>query len=84
MKRGRRVQKHVIANYQSLDETLNGKKGFEHYDPDFFDLVIIDECHRSGFGDWFGILAILSICEICEHGRPDLSSSHSLDCAVFL
>jgi type I site-specific restriction endonuclease len=39
-----------------LDETLDGKKVFEHYDPDFFDLVIIDECHRSGFGDWFGIL----------------------------
>ena len=50
------VGKIFFANYQSLDEDLNGKKVFAHYDPDFFDLVIIDECHRSGFGDWFGVL----------------------------
>lgn len=45
-----------FANYQNLFEELDGKKLFEHYPPDFFDLVIVDECHRSGFGDWFGIL----------------------------
>lgn len=50
------VGKIFFANYQSLDETLDGKKVYQHYDPDFFDLVVIDECHRSGFGDWFGIL----------------------------
>jgi type I restriction enzyme R subunit len=50
------VGKVFFANYQNLDEELDGKKVYEHYDRDFFDLVIIDECHRSGFGDWFGIL----------------------------
>lgn len=50
------VGKIFFANYQNLDEDLDGKKVYEHYDPDFFDLVIIDECHRSGFGDWFGVL----------------------------
>lgn len=50
------VGKIFFANYQTLDEELDGKKVFEHYSPDFFDLVIIDECHRSGFGDWFGVL----------------------------
>jgi type I restriction enzyme R subunit len=50
------VGKIFFANYQSLDEELTGKKVYEHFDPDFFDLVIIDECHRSGFGDWFGVL----------------------------
>ena len=50
------VGKVFFANYQSLDEDLGGKKVYEHYDPDFFDLVVIDECHRSGFGDWFGVL----------------------------
>ncbi len=50
------VGKVFFANYQTLDEELNGNKVYEHYDPDFFDLVIIDECHRSGFGDWFGVL----------------------------
>lgn len=50
------VGKLFFANYQNLDEELDGKKVYEHYDPDFFDLVIVDECHRSGFGDWFGVL----------------------------
>ncbi|MQB19018.1 hypothetical protein DXT90_00055 [Agrobacterium tumefaciens] len=50
------VGKVFFANYQSLDEDLDGKKVYEHYDSDFFDLVVIDECHRSGFGDWFGVL----------------------------
>jgi type I restriction enzyme, R subunit len=50
------VGKIFYANYQNLDEELDGKKLYQHYDPDFFDLVIIDECHRSGFGDWFGAL----------------------------
>lgn len=50
------IGKVFFANYQNLDEDLNGRKVYEHYDPDFFDLVIVDECHRSGFGDWFGVL----------------------------
>jgi type I restriction enzyme R subunit len=50
------VGKVFFANYQSLGEELDGKKVYEHYDPDFFDLVVVDECHRSGFGDWFGVL----------------------------
>lgn len=39
--------------YQSLwspDE--QGRRLFEKFPSDFFDLVIIDECHRSGFGTW--------------------------------
>lgn len=27
-----------------------------NYDPDHFSLVILDECHRSYFGDWYGVL----------------------------
>jgi len=50
------VGRVFFANYQNLDEELDGKKVYQHYDPDFFDLVIVDECHRSGFGDWFGVL----------------------------
>lgn len=54
------VGKVFFANYQSLDEDLDGKKVYEHFDRDFFDLVVIDECHRSGFGDWFGVLEYFS------------------------
>lgn len=50
------VGKIFFANYQNLDEEIDGRKLYQHYDPDFFDLVVIDECHRSGFGDWFGVL----------------------------
>jgi len=50
------VGKVFFANYQTLDEELDGRKIYEHFDPDFFDLVVVDECHRSGFGDWFGVL----------------------------
>ncbi|MFZ0866775.1 MAG: DEAD/DEAH box helicase family protein [Candidatus Sulfotelmatobacter sp.] len=49
------VGKIFFANYQNLDEELEGKKLYEYYDRDFFDLVIVDECHRSGFGDWFPV-----------------------------
>jgi type I restriction enzyme R subunit len=49
------IGKIFFSNYQTLDEEFEGRKLYEHYDPDFFDLVIVDECHRSGFGDWFGV-----------------------------
>ena len=43
--------------YQTLwspDE--QGRRLFERFPADFFDLIIIDECHRSGFGTWREIL----------------------------
>lgn len=43
--------------YQTLwGEDARGKRLFEHFAPDFFDLIIIDEAHRSGFGTWKEIL----------------------------
>lgn len=43
--------------YQSLwTEDGEGRRLFQRFPPDFFDLVIIDECHRSGFGTWREIL----------------------------
>lgn len=46
-----------FAIYQTLwspDE--RGVRLFERFPADFFDLVIIDECHRSGWGTWREIL----------------------------
>ncbi|MBX3077084.1 DEAD/DEAH box helicase family protein [Candidatus Obscuribacterales bacterium] len=51
-----RVGNIFFANYQNLFEDLDGRRLYEHFEPDFFDLVVVDECHRSGFGDWFAIL----------------------------
>jgi type I restriction enzyme R subunit len=74
------VGKIFFANYQNLDEELDGRKLFEYYPRDFFDLVIVDECHRSGFGDWFPIFQYFDQAfqlgltatprEIDDTGRP--------------
>ena len=43
--------------YQSLwVENAEGVRLFQHFPQEFFDLVIIDEAHRSGFGTWRDIL----------------------------
>jgi type I restriction enzyme R subunit len=34
----------------------DGLRLFEQFPTDYFDLIIIDECHRSGFGTWNEIL----------------------------
>ncbi|MEH2365756.1 DEAD/DEAH box helicase family protein [Nostoc sp.] len=80
-----RLNQHQVgslffANYQNLDEELNGRKIYEYFEPDFFDLVVVDECHRSGFGDWFGVLEYFGSAyqlgltatprEIDDSGRP--------------
>ena len=42
--------------YQSLYANHDGTQLFRHVPPDFFDLIVVDECHRSGFGTWREIL----------------------------
>lgn len=48
-----------IATYQTLG--LDDEDGFasfltEHYGPDAFSVIIIDECHRSAWGRWSEVL----------------------------
>lgn len=40
-----------FALYQSLADTPNGLGSFHDFPPDFFDLVIVDECHRGSARD---------------------------------
>jgi len=42
--------------YQAMYGGEEGNRLYQQYPPDFFDLIIIDECHRSGFGTWKQIL----------------------------
>jgi type I restriction enzyme R subunit len=45
------------------DEEGNSQPNFGQYPPDFFDFIIIDECHRGGANDesnWRGILEYFS------------------------
>lgn len=50
------VRDIYFATYQALYTQRNGKKLYESYPPDFFDLIVIDECHRSGWNLWHDIL----------------------------
>lgn len=48
-----------IATYQTLG--LDDDEGFasfltEHYGEDAFSVIVIDECHRSGWGKWKAVL----------------------------
>lgn len=42
--------------YQAMYSGVDGKRLYQKYPRDFFDLIVIDECHRSGFGTWRAIL----------------------------
>lgn len=48
----------LIATYQTLDKDTGQDAKFflQHYPPGFFDVIVIDECHRSAFGEWHYIL----------------------------
>lgn len=50
--------------FQTLTTDQGGKPAYEHYAPDFFDFIIIDECHRGGAN------AESSWREILEHFKP--------------
>ncbi len=45
-----------FALYQALDSDEGEAPLFKSIPQDFFGLIIIDECHRSGFGKWNNIL----------------------------
>jgi len=51
-----KIRDIYFATYQTLYSEKDGKKLYREYPPDFFDMVIIDECHRSGYGRWKEIL----------------------------
>jgi len=44
----KRTKKVYFATYQ----TLYGNDLYKKIPEDFFDLIVIDECHRSRYGDW--------------------------------
>lgn len=58
---GRAVKSREIyfALYQALANPVTGENLYEKYPRDFFDLIIVDECHRGSaneFGSWRKIL----------------------------
>ena len=61
--RGRNVAKNAkvhVATYQTLglDDNDQQYASFltEHYPPDSFSVIVIDECHRSAWGRWSEVL----------------------------
>ncbi len=52
---GQKEDKHrdvLVATIQHMAV----RKRFQNYAPDHFSLVILDECHRSYFGEWYVVL----------------------------
>lgn len=52
-----------LALYQALTGPEEAQKAFKQVDPDFFDLIVIDECHRGSAADdsaWREILEYFS------------------------
>ncbi|MCW3130198.1 MAG: DEAD/DEAH box helicase family protein [Methanophagales archaeon] len=49
---GDRFADVLVSTVQML---ATGDK-YSLYSPDFFDLIILDECHRSYFGEWHGVV----------------------------
>lgn len=45
-----------FATYQTLYSVRGNNRLYKEYPPDFFDMIIIDECHRSGWNRWHEIL----------------------------
>ncbi len=39
-----------------LDAVIDATFFLKHYPPGYFDVIVIDECHRSAWGKWFVIL----------------------------
>jgi len=59
---GKDAQKNarvLIATYQTLDidsDEANANFLTDNYPPNYFSHIVIDECHRSGFGKWRQVL----------------------------
>ena len=51
-----KVRDIYFATYQTLYSPHGDKRLYQEYPSDFFDMIIIDECHRSGWGRWYDIL----------------------------
>lgn len=52
-----------LALYQALANPVTGENLYEKYPADFFDLIIVDECHRGSaneYGSWRKILDYFS------------------------
>ena len=66
MRRQGRVPTNGSIFFTIFQTFMTGKENtpcFGNYPPDYFDLIIIDECHRGGAnneGNWRGILEYLS------------------------
>ena len=51
-----KVREIYFATYQTLYAGDENDRLYQKYPSDFFDMVIIDECHRSGWNKWYEIL----------------------------
>lgn len=53
LRTGRRFQDEKLVTITTLQSMINL---YRDYSPGYFDLIVTDECHRSIYGQWSGIL----------------------------
>jgi type I restriction enzyme R subunit len=51
-----KVRDIYFATYQTLFSGDESHRLYQEYPSDYFDMILIDECHRSGWNRWFEIL----------------------------
>lgn len=51
-----KVAKYRTGKESDDDEVRDANFFLKHYPPGYFDVIVIDECHRSAWGDWHFIL----------------------------
>ena len=61
-----------LSLYQAITGTEESDKVYKEFSPDFFDLIVIDECHRGSAKEdsaWREILEYFSVCHADRHDR---------------
>jgi type I restriction enzyme, R subunit len=71
LRSGRRFQDEKRVTITTLQSMINI---YRDYSPGYFDLVITDECHRSIYGQWSGILKYFDGIQIGLTATPFSSS----------
>ena len=78
LRAGRRFQDEKRITITTLQSMINI---FGEYSSGYFDLIISDECHRSIYGKWSGVLKYFDGVQIGLTATPCVANQEELDAA---
>ncbi len=79
LRAGRRFQDEKCITITTLQSMINT---YGDYSSGYFDLIISDECHRSIYGKWSGVLKYFDGVQIGLTATPCVASQEELDGAA--